>query len=121
MKICMPTTGKNGLNEMVHNHFGSAQYFTIYDTESKTIQTITNGNLHHSHGSCQPIEAISQNNINIVITSGMGIRAIKLLNDNGVKVFLSKGEIVSDVINNFESGLLSELTFEHACSHHGCH
>jgi predicted Fe-Mo cluster-binding NifX family protein len=30
MKICLPTSGKNGLTEMVYNHFGSAPYFTIY-------------------------------------------------------------------------------------------
>jgi predicted Fe-Mo cluster-binding NifX family protein len=33
MKICIPTENKEGLSAKVHGHFGSAQYFTIYDTD----------------------------------------------------------------------------------------
>lgn len=121
MKICLPTTGKGGLNETVFEHFGSAKYFTIYDTDTKTIQIVENDNEHHSHGMCQPLGAISKYNIDAVLSGGMGRRAVQLLNDGGIKVYLMQGSTVSEAIKNFEENKLTELTFENACGGHGCH
>jgi predicted Fe-Mo cluster-binding NifX family protein len=121
MKICLPTTGKNGLTEPVYNHFGSAQFFTIYDTVSKAIEIVENDNQHHSHGACQPLGVISNHNVDAVLTSGMGRRAVQLLNDDGVKVYLLDGNTVGEAIQKFEAHELVELTFENACGGHGCH
>lgn len=121
MKICMPTMGKEGLNEKVHNHFGSAKYFTIYDTESNEITSVENENLHHSHGACQPLQAISDQNVDVVLTSGMGGRAIQILNNSGIKVFILEGDTVKEAIEKFEADSLKELTPEIGCQSHGCH
>jgi len=121
MKICLPTVGKNGLSEMVFNHFGSAKYFTIYDTNSKLTQVVENDNEHHAHGSCQPLGVISKYNVDAIMTNGMGKRAVKLLNEGGVKVYLLDGNTVEEAIKKFEIDELVELTSESACSGHGCH
>lgn len=121
MKICLPTTGKNGLSETVHNHFGSASHFTIYDTESKSVQVIENDNPHHAHGACQPLEKISGMDVNAILTSGMGRRAVQLLNQGGIKVYLLAGDTVREAVDKFVAHELPELTFENACSGHGCH
>ena len=42
MRICIPTANKEGLNAKVHGHFGSAQHFTIYDTEKDALNIIDN-------------------------------------------------------------------------------
>ncbi|HUU04498.1 MAG TPA: NifB/NifX family molybdenum-iron cluster-binding protein [Patescibacteria group bacterium] len=121
MKICLPTNGKNGLSETVHNHFGSAGYFTIYDSETKGVQVIENDNQHHAHGACQPLRKISGMDVNAVLTSGMGQRAVQLLNQGGIKIYLLAGETVQQAIDKFSSGELIELTFNNACGGHGYH
>ena len=121
MKICLPTQGKNGLSEMVYNHFGSAQFFTIYDTNTKEIQTVENDNLHHNHGMCQPLDIISKYNIDAIMTNGMGRRAVQLLNNSGIKVYLLNSSTVEEAVKNIESDELVELTIENACGGHGCH
>ena len=121
MKICLPTAGKKGMAEMVYNHFGSAQYFTIYDTIAKTIQIVENDNQHHNHGSCQPLGIISKYNVDAIMTNGMGKRAVQLLNEGGVKVYLLNGNTVEEAVEKFESNELIELTLENACGGHECH
>lgn len=39
MKICMPTEPNNGLSSKVCDHFGSAPFFTVYDTDNSALQT----------------------------------------------------------------------------------
>ena len=119
MKVCLPTNGENGLTEKVYNHFGSAPYYTIYDTDTKEIQVIKNSNQHQNHGACQPIDVISKYNIQVVITNGMGKRAVQLLNDGGVKVYLLNGNTVDEAIKKFEANDLVELTIQNACGLHG--
>ena len=121
MKICLPTTGKNGLTEKVHNHFGSAGYFMIYDTESKSVQVIENDNSHHAHGACQPLGMISGMGVDAVLTSGMGRRAVQMLNEGGVKVYLLAGATVQEAVDKFAANELPELTMDNACGGHGCH
>jgi len=121
MNIAIPTCGKNGLTEEVYGHFGSAPYFTIYNTETKEISVIENGNDHKSHGQCTPVEYISEHNVKAVITSGMGRRAVSLLNESGIKVFLVNGNTVEDAIRNYESGKLVEMNDDNACGGHDHH
>ncbi|HOJ63281.1 MAG TPA: NifB/NifX family molybdenum-iron cluster-binding protein [Spirochaetota bacterium] len=123
MKICLPTKGEKGLSEIVYGHFGSAPYFTIYDTNEKSIQIVQNNNQHHNHGACQPLDVISKYNVEVIITNGMGKRAVQLLNNSGIKVYLLNGNTVEEAVKKFEANELTELTYENACGNHGygCH
>ncbi len=121
MKICFPVQEKNGLAQKIYQHFGSAPFFIIYDTETKNFQTVENSNQHHSHGACHPLGIISQFKVDAVITSGMGKRAVQLLNEAGIKVFLSAGDSVEDALRKSAANDLVELTPANACGHHGCH
>jgi predicted Fe-Mo cluster-binding NifX family protein len=121
----MPTVGNNGLTEMVFDHFGSAPFFTIYNTETKAIDVLSNNNQHHNHGTCQPVSVISNQNIDAILTNGMGRRAVQMLNDSGIRVYLLQGNTVKEAVDLFESKSLTELTLENACGGHGhghgCH
>ncbi len=118
MRVCLPTMGKNGMDERVHNHFGSARYFTIYDTDTQAATVVENNNEHHTHGACQPVDAIASHQINAVLTSGMGGRAVQMFNNSGIKVFQLAGHTVRDAIGKFERGELLELTVQNACAGH---
>ncbi len=121
MRICMPTLGGKGLEDQVFDHFGSASFFTIYDTEKKEVEVVENSNQHHSHGACQPLSAIDDQNIDVILTRGMGARAVSFLNEGGIKVYLLEGKTVKDAIEKFEAGELQELSAAGACQGHGCH
>ena len=121
MRICIPTTTKDGKMADVYGHFGSAPYFTIYDTELDAVEIIDNSNQHHDHGMCHPVQAIGRRRIDAVICTGMGARAIQKLNDSGIKVYRATAGTVSDIISKFINAGVEEITVESACSQHSCH
>ena len=121
MKICIPTGTNEGTSAEVYGHFGSAPYFTIVDTEKDSVEIIKNDDQHHSHGMCQPMNALADKKIDAVVTGGMGARAVQKLNDGGVKAFRSIPGTVADIVSQFTKGGLEEITVQNACAQHGCH
>jgi predicted Fe-Mo cluster-binding NifX family protein len=121
MKICIPTETNEGTSAQVFGHFGSAPYFTIYDTQSNTVEVIDNANQHHEHGMCQPMGALTGKKVDVVVTGGMGARAVQKLNEGGVKVYRAIPGTVAGIVGQFTKGGLEELTVNNACAHHGCH
>lgn len=121
MKICVPTETNKGKTAQVYGHFGSAPYFTIYDISNDTMEIIDNGNQHHKHGMCQPINALAGKVVNAVVVGGMGARAVMMLNQNGIKTFRAVPGSVEDVIKRYKEGALEEITIDNACASHGCH
>jgi predicted Fe-Mo cluster-binding NifX family protein len=120
MKICIPTETNEGKTAEVYGHFGSAAYFTIVDTEKDSIEIISNANQHHSHGMCQPMNALMGKEIDVVVAGGMGARAVQKLNENGIKAYLAIPGTVSDIVNQLAQGRLQEITIDKACSQHSC-
>jgi predicted Fe-Mo cluster-binding NifX family protein len=122
MKVCVPTMGQNGLVELAHGHFGSAKYFTIYDTATKSVQVVENSNQHHGHGACQPLSVIASYQVDAVLTGGMGRRAVQTLNEGGIRVYLSAEGTVQEAVTKFGKNELAELLPDGACGGHahGC-
>lgn len=121
MKICIPTETNEGKNAKVYGHFGSAPYFTIYDTEKDSLEIINNANQHHAHGMCQPMNTLNGKDVDAVVTGGAGVRAVQKLNEGGIKVFRAVPGTVADIVDQFAKGGLEELTIQNACAQHGCH
>lgn len=121
MRICIPTEDKEGLNARIHEHFGSAPYFTIYDTEKETFKTADNTNAHHSHGMCHPIGVIGSSSIDVVICKGMGMRAVQKLNEANIKAYRAVAGTVDELIKKYKDNELEEITPQNACAQHGCH
>lgn len=119
MNICIPIEKNDGLQAMVYGHFGSAPYFAIVDTQKGTLEVVNNGDLNHAHGQCNPIGALSGRSVNILVTGGIGARAIEKLNAMGIRVCRAGANAtVEDVLKSFEAGELKELGMMEACSHH---
>jgi predicted Fe-Mo cluster-binding NifX family protein len=121
MKICIPTLSNDGKESKVNEHFGSAPYFAIYNTDDKTLEFIENTNAHHSHGMCQPIAALSEKSIEAVVCGGMGVRALQKLSEQGIKAYKANSGTVEEIISQYEDDTIEELTVENACNQHGCH
>jgi predicted Fe-Mo cluster-binding NifX family protein len=122
MNICIPIEKDEGLSSAVYGHFGSAPYFAIYNTQSKEMEVINNGNLHHSHGQCSPIAALSGKSVDILATGGIGAGAIERLRTMGVKVCrVSPNQTIQDIIMSHEQDELREIGGNDVCDHHSCH
>jgi len=119
MKICIPSEGKNGLDEKPCTHFGSAEYYVIYDTDSKEHRVVENTDSRHGHGACRPLSILSDHSVQALLTCSIGVRALQMMNDAGLALFHLEGGTVREAIENFESGKLNRLSPEKTCSHHG--
>jgi predicted Fe-Mo cluster-binding NifX family protein len=121
MKLCIPSKTDDHNNAEAYDHFGSAPYFMICDTESGAVEVIQNNNAEHAHGMCQPMQALENKQIHAVVCRGMGARAVQRLNIGGVKVFVSTAQTVKGVLQEYQENQLTELTIENACTQHQCH
>ena len=121
MKICIPTETNKGKDAAVYSHFGSASFFTIYDTDNGAVEIITNANQHHAHGMCQPMAALAGKNVNAVVTGGAGSGAIQKLNQGGIKVYRAISGTDADVAAQFSKDKLEEISVQNAGAHHDCH
>ena len=127
MKICIPVKENKGFESVPYNHFGSAPFFLVVDTETNEIKAINNGDLNHEHGKCQPIKAIGGADIDVVLVLGIGAGAINKLNSLGKKVFKAENTSLKENVNLFMENKLIEFnpanscaghTSGHSCGHH---
>ncbi len=118
MLACIPTNTGAGVEDSLCDHFGSAAYFTLYDTEHDTVTVVANGNAHHSHGTCHPVATLAGYGINSIICRGMGRRAVEMMNAQGITIYRTRVESVRDAIAQIKSGALKELDPKQACAGH---
>ena len=119
MLVCIPTNGDSGLEDTLNDHFGSAPYFTLYEIDSEKVEIIKNKNSSHSHGTCHPMTQLKKYHLNSIVCSGIGKRAIEMLNADGIIVYQSDKKIVSQIIEQVKSSELSEIDASKACKGHG--
>lgn len=121
MLACIPTNGNTGLEDTVSDHFGSAPYFTLYNSDSGEISSIENRNAHHDHGTCHPMNQLVQYKPDCIVCSGMGRRAIMALMMEGIKIYKAESNKVSDIIEALKNNGLAEMDPNRACRGHGQH
>jgi len=119
MLVCIPTLGNAGVEDRMSDHFGSAPFFTLYDSATEQITVLPNQNLHHGHGACHPMNQLATYKVESVVCGGMGRRAIDSLMSAGVKVYQTPSMAVKDVIEKIKSDSLSLVDPAQACGGHG--
>ena len=120
MKICIPTVDDLGLQGKPSDHFGSAPFFTVVDTDSGSCEVIANGG--HGHGGrCAPTDLIGEHGIDAVVCRGMGGPARASINALGIDVLRADGESVAEISTAAGQGKLQRLGADQACGghHHG--
>ena len=119
MKICFPTSTLEGLESQVYGHFGSAPGFVIVDAETRQVEEIANGDLHHAHGMCQPLKALGGRQVDGIVVGGIGLGALMKLQAQGVSVYRALQGTVRDNLDLMHKGMLPQFTAEHTCAGHG--
>ena len=121
MRICIPTIDNKEQLSQVCDHFGSAPYFTIYDSQANTYETINNSDSEHEHGMCRPTLNLREMNVDTVICKGLGRRAIQKLNEAGIRVCKANLSYVKEIVDRLLETEFEEINASDACQGHGCH
>lgn len=119
MLACIPTQGDAGRADRVHDHFGSAPFFTLYNSETEELSVLPNNNAHHAHGTCHPMNQLQHRHIDCVICGGMGRRAIEALNAEGITIYQSTAQTVGEIIDKIKANELTPIDPSKACRGHG--
>jgi predicted Fe-Mo cluster-binding NifX family protein len=119
MNICIPVEADDGLKSPVCAHFGSAPAFMIVDTGTNVCREIVNGNQHHGHGMCMPLQSLQGEQIDAMVVGGIGMGALNKLNDANIKVYISQHATVGEVVAGLKAGSLQLMQPGMACTNHG--
>lgn len=118
MKVCMPVSRNEGVASKLYDHFGSAPVFLIVDTETLSVEVVSNQDKTHRHGRCNPVGSISGKEVDAVIVAGIGGRALERINGEGIVVYRSGQISVGDAISLLSEGRLPEMLPEDQCLGH---
>ena len=91
--------------------------YTIYDAETSQVEVVDNTS-EHMGGSGLPAEILSGLGINVLLCSGLGRRAIGILNENGIEVYTGISGTAQNAIESWGIGKLSSATEGDACQKH---
>jgi predicted Fe-Mo cluster-binding NifX family protein len=125
MNICIPVEADNGLGSQVCAHFGAAPVLMIVATDTGSTRAIVNGNRHHRHGMCKPLQSLQGEQIDGAVVGGIGAGALDQFNAANIPVYAAEHATVGVVLAAFRSGRVNLLQTASACAHHGerkgCH
>lgn len=119
MQVCVPVLQDMGLDSPVSAHFGSAPAFLVVDTKTGACRAIGNRNLHHEHGTCQPLRAVAGERVDGIIVGGIGMGALRQLEAANIKVYFSEHPTVKSALKALEDGQLPLVSADMACGGHG--
>lgn len=119
MRVCFPVVNDQGLDSLVHGHFGSAPRFLVADADTGEFSLVDNSDKSHAHGACNPARAVAGLGIDAIVVGGIGRGALISLNRAGFRVFQADGMSVRDNLKALQGQGLSEFEPGSVCGGHG--
>jgi len=110
VKVVIPVADKEA--KQLSAHFGRAPYFAWFQVKAKEVvdSGVTPNDSSHFGGRGLPPERMMAMGADVVISSGMGMRAIQMFQNSTVAVLQSHSLDVAQSIQDFLEGRLEELT-----------
>jgi predicted Fe-Mo cluster-binding NifX family protein len=110
VRIAIASDDNRGLDGTVSSHFGRCSHYTLVDVqraEVKGIQIVDNP-FYNNHGQSGEVpDFIRGQGASVIITGGMGPKAIGFFNEFGIEAVTGASSMVRDALNNYLSGALS--------------
>lgn len=119
MKVAFPVNKLEGLQSPVYSHFGSARGFVVIDVRDGAMETLSNQDLGHAHGDCQPHRALGGQPVDAVVVGGIGLGALQKLGASGVEVYRGVEGTVAENLALFKAGRLPPFQVQDTCAGHG--
>lgn len=116
MLILLGSDG-NSLESPIAKRFGHANYFILYNTETKSFEAFENIDEGHNHKNLQQFLDMG---VEAFIVGNIGPHAFELVNTPKSKVYLARTMTVQEAINKFlksELKLLTEPTARKSIGH----
>ncbi|MBN1149574.1 MAG: NifB/NifX family molybdenum-iron cluster-binding protein [Anaerolineales bacterium] len=120
MRIAISAENKNGLDSPISHHFGRCPCYVLVDVESnqvKSVQTIDNPYFAQHQPGMVPA-FIQQQGANVMISGGMGWRAIEFFQQYGIQVATGGDGTVGQTLDLYLRG---QLTGAQPCNDHEGH
>lgn len=127
MRIAIPiesTTSQESLDAPVSMHFGHVESFTIIDLDfddlnkdNKKILNLSRNDLNslevvsnpmENHTCFAPVKVLIDNEVDVLLISGIGGRPLMFCLQNGIKVYQGAIGKVVDVLRDFLAGFLTQ-------------
>jgi predicted Fe-Mo cluster-binding NifX family protein len=110
MRIAISAQTKNGLDSQVAGHFGRCPYFAIVDLVEKEVKTVTiiDNPFLGGHRPGQVPEFIQSQGAQVMLSGGMGGRAIQFFNQMGITAATGAIGTVKDALEKYLRGELNE-------------
>jgi len=119
MKIAVTSTGQT-LDSQVDPRFGRAACFVIIDTETMDFSTIENSNVAAAGGAgISSAKTVIDAGAQAVLTGNCGPNAERTLTAAGIKLYTGVTGTVSEAVELFKSGKLTEAEGPNVQSHFG--
>ncbi len=110
MKIAVTAENNNGLESLVAQHFGHAPFFMLVDVENgevTTVQGVANP-FAEAHQPGQIPTFIHEQKANVILSGGMGGRAIEFFEQYGIKAATGAAGTVRQSLEHYFGGQLKE-------------
>lgn len=108
MRIAISAETNDGLDSRVAQHFGRCPYFAIVDVEGQDIQSIkvVQNPYYSGHQVGQVPTFIHEQQADVMLSGGMGGRAIQFFQQFGIDTATGAGGTVRDTLANYFAGNL---------------
>jgi predicted Fe-Mo cluster-binding NifX family protein len=108
MRIAVSADNNNGLESIVSPHFGRCPHFILVDMEENEVKAV-NGVDNPYYGNHQPGQVpafINSHQVDVMLTGGMGRRAIMFFEQFGVRPLTGAAGTVRQSLQRFAGGNL---------------
>jgi predicted Fe-Mo cluster-binding NifX family protein len=109
MRIAVTAQTDQGLDAPVAQHFGHAQYFVLLDVDAAEVTSVESilNPFAEAHQPGQVPQFISEQRAEVMLSGGMGARAIEFFNQCGVTPASGASGTVAEAVGAYLDGRLS--------------
>ena len=109
MKIGLSSKGKD-LESQMDLRFGRAEYFILYDLESKEYKIVENKGYNASGGAgIATAQQLSDEGVRVIISGNFGPKAYDLLREMEIKMYKGSEIPIRELIQKYKSNELEEI------------
>lgn len=116
--ICVPVMDNQGISSSISQHFGKTPYFALITFENNEIKDIkiVESLGRHAGGTMTPAEAVANTKANILLCGNLGSKAIRMLGEKGIIVYVGASGTVENAFEQLQSGMLNLADDSAGCS-----
>jgi predicted Fe-Mo cluster-binding NifX family protein len=108
MRIAISSEEKNGLDSRISHHFGRCPSYILVDVEGEDVQAVqsVDNPFAQNHQPGMVPEYIHNQGVNVMISGGMGMRAISFFDQYGIDVATGADGTVQTTLDRYFKGQL---------------